>query len=160
MDTKILAVTVLCLASFLAASAELAPQPKPDFSGTWEFVPERSSLQITPPDATTIVIEHSEPLWRFTRTHVFGDESETLTFELTTDGKPTTQTIQGWDVRSRIRWEGETLVFESTMSLEGQAAKVVVRYRLEDDGRTLTGEHHTEGEQETHDNLWVFEKSD
>jgi len=160
MRAKVLALAIVCLAGCLAARAQQTPAPKPDFSGTWKFDPERSSLQITSPDASTFIIEHQEPHWRLERTHVYGGSSDTLNLELTTDGKPATRTIQGWTIQSRMHWEDGTLVLDSTTSREGQVTTVVVRYRLEDGGRTFVAEEHLEREQGTHDNLWVFEKSE
>lgn len=159
MRTKTLALAVLCLAGCLPTSSRQAAAPKPDFSGSWTFDPERSSLQMAAPDASTFVIEHREPHWRVTRTHVYGDRSDTLTLELTTDGETVTETLRGWEVDSRMHWDDGTLVFESTMSRGSQATVVVVRYRLEDGGRKFIAEEHVESGQEIHDNLWVFGRS-
>lgn len=79
--------------------------------------------------------------------------------ELTTDGEPMTFSRGGWEVQRRLHWEDEVLVLESTMSRAGQETRVVVRYRVEDGGRTFIAEEHLEREQESHDNLWVFERS-
>lgn len=159
MRAKTLALTVVCLAGCLVAHGQQTPSPKPDFSGTWKFDPERSSLQITPPDASTFVIEHDDPHWRLERTHVFGGKSDTLTLELTTDGGLVTSTIDGWQRRARMHWEDRTLVLDSMTSRGEQVTTVVVRYKLEDDGRTFIAEEHLERGRESHDNLWVFEKS-
>ena len=159
MRTKVLVLAAVCFAACLAARGLETPLPKPDFSGTWKFDPERSSLQMQSPDASTFIIEHRDPSWRLERTHVFGERSDTLTLELTTDGEPTTFTLHGWEVESRLRWEDSSLVFHSTMRREGRLTTVEVRYRLEDDGRTFVAEEHMESEETTHDNLWVFEKA-
>ena len=45
---------------------------KPDFTGTWEFNPSRSSLQNPAPESSTFGIEHREPYFYLERTHVFG----------------------------------------------------------------------------------------
>jgi hypothetical protein len=57
--------------------------PKPDFSGTWRFNPEKSALQIPAPDATIFVIEHREPLLHITRTHVVAGKSDATSWSLT-----------------------------------------------------------------------------
>src|SRR5262249_47325453 len=59
---------------------------KPDFTGIWKFNRSRSSLQIPAPDSTTFVIEHREPRFHLSRTHVVGGHRDTLSLELTTDG--------------------------------------------------------------------------
>lgn len=160
MQTKTLALAIVCLAGCLAARGQQTPTSKPDFSGTWAFDPDRSSLQIASPDSSTFVIEHREPHWRLERTHVFGGSSDTFTLELTTDGKPVTFTHRGFEVHARLYWDGETLVFDSTLSHEGHVATNVVRYKLADGGRTFIAEERMQSEQETHDNFWFFEKSD
>ena len=159
MRARIPALVIVCLAVALAARSQETPAPRPDFSGTWKLDLERSSLQIEAPDASTFVIDHRDPHWRLERTHVFGGRSDTLSMELTTDGEPMTFSRGGWEVRRRLHWEDAVLVLESTMSRDGRETRVVVRYRVEDGGRTFIAEEHLESGQETHDNLWVFERS-
>jgi hypothetical protein len=153
------ALAVACLAVALSALGQQAPEPKPDFSGTWQLDLERSSLQIRSPDASTFVIDHDDPHWHLERTHVWGDRSDTLTLELTTDGELRAETIEGWEVRSRMHWEEETLVFNTKMSRGEQRTRVVVRYRLEDEGATFIAEEHLDRGQESHDNYWVFSRA-
>lgn len=103
---------------------------RPDFSGTWEFCPAKSSLEIPAPDSTTFVIEHDEPRFHLKRTHVFGGSSDTFLLELTTDGKPVEVNRAGLSIRASLRWEGITLVFDSTLNRNGEQGTNTVRYRL------------------------------
>jgi hypothetical protein len=129
-----------------------------NFSGTWKFDPVRSSLQIPPPESTTFVIEHREPLFRLTRTHVFEGQEDTFSIELKTAGEPTVHNHRGFEIRARLYWEGEALVFDSTLTREGEQATNLVRYTLEDDGQTFVAEEHFRGNQQRYCNKWIFEK--
>ena len=94
--------------------------PRPDFSGEWEFNRAKSSLQIPPPDSTTFVIERWEPLFRLTRTHVIGGHEDTFSIELRTDGEPVLCSHRGFEIRARLYWEDDALVFDSTLTREGK----------------------------------------
>jgi len=74
---------LLMLGAALAAGGET----RPDFSGTWKFNQAKSRLEIDPPTKTIFVIEHRDPKFSLTRTHTWGEESDTWSFDSTTDGK-------------------------------------------------------------------------
>src|SRR5262245_13311903 len=120
---------------------------KPDFTGIWRFNRGRSSLQIPAPDSTTFVIEHREPRFHPSRTHAVGGTSDTFSIELTTDGEPVTCNHVGLEIQARLRWEGETLVFDSELVREGTRAANVVRYRLADAGQSFVAEERFRSEQ-------------
>lgn len=150
-------LAVLCLAGCQTTSGGLEPPvSRPDFSGTWVFQGDRSSLEIPPPDSSIFVIDHRDPHWRLERTHVFEGREDTLVIELQTDGEPVVRNVRGVEVESRLHWEGDILVFESAYTLEGEEATVAVRYRLADEGRTFIAEEHLQGAQYSHRNTWVF----
>jgi hypothetical protein len=132
---------------------------KPDFTGTWKYKPNRSSLQIPAPDSTTLVIEHHEPRFRLSRTHVMGGSRDTFSIELTTDGEQVICNHNGLEIRARLRWAGETLVFDSELVREEIRAINVVRYRLADASQTLVAEESLRSEQHSHQNTWVFERA-
>src|SRR5262245_30057558 len=131
---------------------------KPDFTGTWKFNRGRSSLQIPPPDSTTFVIDHREPRFHLSRTHVVGGNSDTFSIELTTDGEQVVSDHNGLEIQARLRWEGGSLVFDSELVREGMRATNVVRYRLADGGQVLVAEENLSSQQHSHENTWVFDK--
>ena len=131
---------------------------RPDFSGRWEFSPSKSSLQIPAPDSTTFVIEHNEPRFHLTRTHVFGGNSDTFSLELTTDGKPVEVNHAGLSIRASLRWEGVTLVFDSTLDRNGERATNTVRYRLSEDDQVFLADERFRSEGLNYDNRWVFDR--
>ena len=132
--------------------------PKPNFTGTWTWVPARSVLEIPPPDATLFVITHQEPLLGICRTHVVGDSRDTFSVDLTTDAQPIAVERSGLQMRGRAYWDGDALVFDTTIVRAGEEATNVVRYTLSGDGRTLMAEERLRSGSRNYDNLWVFER--
>lgn len=156
MTTHLLAV--LCLAGCVAAGSLKPPDARPDFSGRWQFQPDRSSLQIRSPESSIFLIDHRDPHWRLERTHVFDEREDTLVLELLTDGVPAVSDVRGVEIHTRLYWEGETLVFESSYTQGGEEFTNVVRYRLAEEGRTFIAEERMESERYSHHNTWVFER--
>jgi hypothetical protein len=131
---------------------------KPDFTGSWRWNPRRSALQIPHPDSTHFVVVHHEPSLRLTRTHCFAGECDTLTVELTTDGRESEIYREGAMVRMRVTWDGEALLFESGIDLPGGEARNVVRYKLEESGHCVIAEERYRSATAQYDNTWVFER--
>lgn len=131
---------------------------KPDFTGTWKFNAERSSLQIPAPDSTTFMVEHREPHFRMSRTHVVGGSSDTFSIELVTDGSEVVQDRGDLQICARLYWEGETLVFESILTRDEGQATNVVRYSLAEHGETFVAEERFSSERQSYENLWVLDR--
>jgi hypothetical protein len=132
--------------------------PKPNFTGTWTWVPARSVLEIPAPDATVFVIEHQEPLLKIHRTHVVGDRRDTFSVDLTTDGQSISIETGGLQLHGRAYWDGDALVFDTTIVRAGEEATNVVRYTLSGDQRTLVANERLRSLSQNHHNLWVFER--
>jgi hypothetical protein len=134
------------------------PMAKPDFSGTWKFNRSKSSLQIPPPDSTIFTIEHHEPRFHLSRTHVFAGKRDTFSIDLTTDGETAVREHNNMKIYARLYWENETLVFDSKIEREGKKATNVVRYKLADKGQTFIAEERFRSEQQSYENTWGFDK--
>jgi hypothetical protein len=134
----------LALASFtvltLPWSAPASAQDKPDLSGTWVMVAEKSDFGAMPaPTSRTDVIEHkgtSLVMKRKQSGGPMGEVESTLTYGI--DGKEYQNKAGPNDVTSKLRWEGDVLVIESTVKTEQGDATVVDRYNLSADKKTLT----------------------
>src|ERR1039457_60961 len=121
-----------------AVGASFATRPeRPDFSGKWLFHREKSKLQIPAPDSAVFEIEHREPVFRLKRTLVYAENSNTIAFEVTTGGKEYLLTFPGIEARVTVRWEGATLVLDSTVRTKDDEGTNVVQYALADGGNTL-----------------------
>ncbi len=134
---------------------------RPDFTGEWRFNPEKSRLQIAAPTDSRFAIEHREPAFHLTRTLVFGDKENTISLDFTTDGVETTKDLGG-DMQARIRayWDGPVLVVDSTVIAHGTTGSNLVRYALEDQGRTFVATESFRSATQNYDNVWVFDRCD
>jgi hypothetical protein len=133
---------------------------KPDFTGTWTFNPSRSSLQIPAPDSTAFMIQHNEPRFHLERTHVFEGKSDTFSIDLTTDGEVVEINHAGLVICASLLWEGETLVFESTLNRDGKQGRNIVRYKLIDNEQVFLADERFQSEELNYENRWVFDKQE
>ena len=165
MKTRIAAplfILVLTVA-VLSASGTLrqgAPAGKPDLSGTWVLNLQWCQLQSPAKlDSGTITIEHRDPAFRFSRTFVTGGREDSVSYELTTDGREKIVTEPGRTTTSRMSWDGDVLVLDEKIVLtDGRAATNTVRYSLHEGGRMLIAEEKFRGPFHKHDNLWVADR--
>lgn len=132
---------------------------RPDFTGTWTFNPARSTLQIQAPDKSVFVIDHRDPVLRFSRTHTASEVDDTFTIDLSTDGQETAVDRDGMQVLARAYWDGDTLVFDSRLTRSGEEATNVVRYTLSGDWQTIVARERLRSASINYDNVWVLEKS-
>jgi len=153
----VLTVAVLSAAGNLRQGAQAG---KPDLSGTWVLSLAQCQLQFPPKlDSGTITIEHRDPAFRFSRTFVVGGKEDSVSYELTTDGREKVVKEPGRTTTSRMSWEGDVLVLDERIVLaNGREATNVVRYSLRDGGRTLVAEEKFRAPFHKHDNLWVAER--
>ncbi len=127
-------IATLLLAAAVAAPA-LAAQAKPDFSGTWVMVPDKSDLAGMPsPGDRTDVIDHHEPKLTIKRT--IGDATMNLVYAV--DGQPWKNTVPQGEVTSTLKWDGAVLVMQSAIAVQGNEISLEDRYSLAADGKTLT----------------------
>lgn len=151
--------TFLALALLAPIASSAPPEAtKPDFSGEWTLNREKSRLQTPMPDSTLFLIEHREPAFRLTRTHVVKGKADTFSIDLTTDGKEVVKQTPEETLHSRAYWEGRKLVFDSRIVRGSREATNVVRYSLSDDGRVFTAEETFRGPKVKYDNVWVFDR--
>jgi hypothetical protein len=143
-----------------APNALPAGRPKPDFSGAWKLNREKSVFQgMDPPSSTTFEIDHREPVFGLSRTHVYGGQPDTWGVTLTTDGKEVLTHKDATEIRIRLCWEDDALVGDMTLHAGGEPASNVVRYSLADQGDTLVAHELFRSSQHNHDATWVFDKA-
>ena len=95
------------------------------------------------PDLFVRSIKHKDPSLEIT-THQKGARGESTTeLKYTTDGKPAANTIRGAEAKGTARWEGERLVIESWLPVQGMEIKGKETWALSDGGKTLTIRNHT-----------------
>ena len=149
MSTRFL--TVATLLSSVALQPALAQGKQPDFSGTWKMNMEKSdpmggrgggggggggmggmTMGATTITQTATELKLSTPM---------GDQTRTVTYAL--DGKESTNPgMRGGETRSKAHWDGNSLVIESTSTMNGQNGPMTITSKevrtLSDDGKTMT----------------------
>lgn len=146
------------LMTLLAAISPLEARKKPNFSGTWHANFAQSKLQFKQPDSTVFTIEHREPEFSLTRTHVFEGKSDTWGVRLTTDGKEVVRKEEGRTLRMRVTWEGDSLVFDVKIEKADGDGTDVVKYSVSRDGKIFTALERYRDAQNSYDNVWVFDR--
>jgi hypothetical protein len=128
----------------------------PNFSGNWVLNIAKSQYgQFPAPDVMTRLVQ-MQPSQIFMSTYQKGSQGEvTSQLKYTTDGKPS---VNGTSTGT-ARWDGDTLIVESSRTLQG--AKLTQRdlWTLSADGKTLTIQSHIKLPNGEFDVKQVFEKA-
>jgi hypothetical protein len=140
----------------LCATMALA---KPNFSGRWKMNPARSDFgEVPTPTSLEQQVTHNDPDLKVI-TNQAGEMGEfTHEYSYTTDGKECVNKFRNIDRKSTARWEGDTLVIESKMNVEGNAVTVLERWSLSEDGKFLTNHRVLKGPEGETKLKTVFEK--
>ena len=143
MRTSLLTLTALAT---LAASA--GAQAKTDFSGTWKRNAEKSDPMGGPggggggggmmANATWTITQAAD---KITIALQAGEMNRTSTYSL--DGKESVNPgMRGAEVKSTAKWEGASLVIESTQTMSGPNGDMTITSKevrtLSEDGKTMT----------------------
>jgi len=142
-----------------AATSMATDVSRPDLSGVWRYVPEKSKLQIPPPESAVFRIDHREPLLKLLCTLVTENGDDTWGIRLRTDGKEVVQEGDGETLRVLLYWDGNDLVFDYVIMLKDRQATNVVRYHLSEDGKTCRATESFRGPIVKYDNIWVLTKA-
>jgi len=133
MKTLISTLFVIAAAAGMAQAAD-----KPDFSGDWKMDADKSVFgPIPPPTSMTRKIDHKEPAISVTEARSGPQGDMNTTMKYSSDGKETTNSMMGNDVKSKAVWEGKTLVITSAANFGGADVKLIDKWTLADDGKTL-----------------------
>jgi hypothetical protein len=132
--------------------------PRPHFTGRWVLNLQRSELQIPPPESSLFVIEHDESFFRLTRTHVYNGESNTISFELTTDGKEYDQDFGELHASSRLYWDDDRLVLDMKVRINDDEGTNIAWYSLGDSGCIFIAVEQWRSAKHSHDNRWVYDR--
>jgi hypothetical protein len=131
------------LALLVVACAGVQASAKPNFSGTWKLNVSKSEFGPMPaPDSRTDKITHEDPTLKDTvsQTGQMGDTTADITYS--TDGKETTNSIRGNEIKSTAKWDGDILVIDSKGAFNGQDVTLNDHWSLSEDGKTLTITRH------------------
>ncbi|HEX3681190.1 MAG TPA: hypothetical protein VHU83_01515 [Bryobacteraceae bacterium] len=141
----LLAPALLLLPAVAYSQAPLPP-PRPDFSGRWRMVKDKSDFGgFTIPDLVVRVIEHRDPTLNVHTIQTTGTKTTTADVSYFTDGSQTSNVINGHDATSKAFWDGPALVIRTNMKdSKGEDVVIEDRWELSQDQQTLTTTSHIE----------------
>jgi hypothetical protein len=121
------------------ACTALPALAKPNFSGDWKLNTSKSTFgQMPAPSSMTSKVVHEDPKLKNTikQSGEQGDfETES---NYTTDGKECTNQLFGNDVKSIVKWDGETLSIDTKAKFGDNDVAIQDKWSLSEDGKTLT----------------------
>src|SRR5215472_17022888 len=144
------------LVVFLVASA--GAQSRPDFSGTWKQNLEKSPTKSSWLKSYVNKIEVQAVNLKVTTTTV-GDRGERTydrTYVIGTEQQ--SQDREGDQFATNVKWQGNTLVFETVEKERDAVLTSKEVWTLSDDGKTLIKNIHRSGPRGDSDQTYVLEK--
>jgi hypothetical protein len=121
-----------------AATHVVTAADKPNFSGTWKMDPDKSVFGPVPPtESLVLAIDHKEPAISVHQTSNGPEGARDVTSKYSTDGQESTNDFMGTPVKSKVHWDGQTLLIDSSLDAGGMEVKVASKWTLAADGKTL-----------------------
>ena len=150
--------TVIALLLLLVPATTALGQQHPDFSGEWALDRAASSLQgdMAAVESGVIRIRHREPSFGFSRTFVIKTQPIETSFDIQTDGREIVQSNRGLSSRSRMEWQGDSLLLTVSIDAPRGTVSNIVRYELLDEGRSMRAVEDVGGAAPSHHNVWMF----
>ena len=146
-------ILVAVLATFAAAA------DKPDFSGAWKLDPDKSNFGPMPaPDKMERKVSHKDPSLSVDESRSGAQGDMAMSFKYTTDGKESTNSFMGQDMKSTAAWDGSALVINSKADFGGAEVKITSKWSLSADGKVLTDAWHIVSPQGEVDLVFVMNK--
>lgn len=143
----------------ITATQALAQQ-RPDFTGEWVLNRTASALQGESGAVTegTLRIDHRDPEFQFARRFVVNGQPANTTFDIRTDGSELARAEGPRRSRSRLEWQGSSLLLTALIDTPAGTVSNVVRYELLDGDRVLRAVEDVSGGQVRHHNVWIFDR--
>jgi hypothetical protein len=153
------AFRVFFAALLAVAFGLLDAQAKPNFSGTWKLNTSKSDFGAMPaPDTRTDKITHEDPDLKDSYTQSGQMGEITAEMKYSTDGRETTNSVRGNEIKSTAKWEGDELAIDGKASFNGADVTLKDRWSLSADGKTLTIQRHVNSPMGETDQKIVLEK--
>ena len=150
---------LISLALLTLAFGLLQAQAKSDFSGTWKANIGKSDFgPAPPPDSLVMKIAHEDPSLKANIAQTGGTGDMTFDMVYTTDGKECVNHPGGNEFKTKLKWEGDELVADTTGSWDGNDFTAKDRWTLADGGKTMTIQRHISTGGGDFDMKLVFEK--
>lgn len=117
---------------------------RPDFSGRWRMVKEKSNFAtFHMPDMIIQQIDHHDPTLNVHTVETLGGKTNSNDVSYFTDGSESQNVISGRDATSKAFWDGPALMVR-TETTDSRGGNIVMedRYELSPDRKTLTEASH------------------
>lgn len=114
---------------------------RPNFSGSWSANLERSRFRMEAPRQLLMGIAHDEPEIRQKVLTKSKDGAERFAQLRYVVGQELDAEIGGVPAKVTAYWQGQELVIESRLSVQGQGVRLADYWSLSPDGNVLTMEH-------------------
>jgi len=148
----------LLVATLLVAGAPLAAG-HPNFSGEWKVNTTQSNWgQMPAPTRFNQKITHNDPDLKVVTEQSGAFSHFTSDFSFTTNGKECPNQMNDFKMKSTVKWDGDTLVFDSQMDFQGTAITGTERWTMSADGKTITRQQHFSGPMGEGDATVVLDK--
>jgi hypothetical protein len=129
----------------IAPAQDSTTSAKPNFSGRWRMVKEKSKLAgFHVPDIVVQVVEQRGNTMNVHTVETTGKQTTTADVSYFIDGSPSTNVINGRQAESKTFWDDKVLNVRTSIK-DASGTEVLVmedRWELSDDGETLTRTSH------------------
>jgi hypothetical protein len=129
----------------IVPAQDSATEAKPNFSGRWRMVKEKSKLAgFHVPDIVVQVVEQRGKTMNVHTVETTGRQTTTADVSYFIDGSPSTNVIHGRQAESKTFWDGNVLNVRTAVK-DASGTEVLVmedRWELSDNGDTLTRTSH------------------
>jgi len=117
---------------------------KPDFSGRWRMLKDKSNFAgFTRPDLLVQVVDDHSPTMNVHTVQTKNGKTSTADVTYFTDGRESSNVINGRDATSKTYWDGTILVVRTDMEdSKGNEIEMEDRWELSPDKQTLTRSSH------------------
>jgi hypothetical protein len=149
------------LAGFLALAlaASVSAQAKPNFSGAWKVNTSKSDFGPMPaPQTASLKIGHEDPNLKVSVSQTSDRGEFSYDAAYTTDGKESTNTIRDNPIKSVVKWDGDTLTFDTKASFAGNEVTIKDKWMLSEDGKIITVERQLSSSQGEANQKLIYEK--
>jgi hypothetical protein len=117
----------------------LVGQTPPNFSGEWKMDIAKSDFGRFPAPAAVTRTIHEDGTSLVIQTYQKGKQGEVRSeLKYTTDGKECVNHLQGGDAKGTVKFQGASLVIESTRDYQGTEIRSKETWTLSEGGNELT----------------------
>jgi hypothetical protein len=135
MNPRKAAFFLMFMLSFFSLALLVQAQSKPNVSGTWKMNAEKSKFERGAPKAISIKFDQQGSTLNESLTLTNDQGERTVNFTYTLEGKESLQQLEGRQIKTTAKWEGESLVIEFK---NDEGFNFLRKIIVSGDGKTMT----------------------